>query len=104
MLEQRVYNAQEITEVIRFAHQVDNAQAAIEASDHLKYFGKAVIVIKGRKVPTGTTGTVFWLARKSYSRNQWFGYVTRIGIKDKDGTVYFTSAENVTIAGKEGTR
>ncbi|MDD4096161.1 MAG: hypothetical protein PHP22_07985 [Oscillospiraceae bacterium] len=101
MLEQRVYSPAEITEIIHFAHQVDNAQAAIEASDHLQYFGKTVIVTKGRQVPIGTIGTVFWLARKHFGSNSWVGWQTRIGIREDDGTVHFLSIENVAMVRKE---
>ena len=95
MLDQRIYRPDEITEIIHFAHQADNMEAVVEASDHLKLFGKTVKVVKGRKVPIGTIGDVFYLARKHYSQNTWFGFDTRIGIKSEDGTQHFLSASNV---------
>lgn len=59
---------------------------------------KKVIVIKGRKVPKGTEGVVFWVGTQNYDRYKRSGYeVTRIGFKDKFDTVYWTSADNVEV-------
>lgn len=48
-----------------------------------------VTVIKGRKVPVGTTGTVIWIG-SSYGQ-------TRLGIRDADGTTHWTAASNVQV-------
>lgn len=77
-----------------------NLNAATEVSDFRDFFGKTVRVVKGRKVPKGTTGKCFWIKRYDYSRygDPWGIYSsTRIGIKTPDGEVYFTSVDNVII-------
>jgi hypothetical protein len=51
--------------------------------------GKLVRVFKGRKVPIGTMGHVFWL-----QDGQWG---LRIGMKDVAGEVYWTAAANVEV-------
>jgi hypothetical protein len=44
-------------------------------------------VVKGRKVPVGTEGTVIWIGAGRYG--------TRVGIKDAEGTVHWTARGNV---------
>lgn len=51
--------------------------------------GRTVTVVKGRKVPIGTTGMVVWEGIDSYGAN-------RIGIKDASGHVHYTAASNAT--------
>jgi hypothetical protein len=63
------------------------ATMAYEAQKVAK--GKVVKVVKGRKVPVGTTGEVIW-----YGDGKWSA---RVGIKDADGTVYWTAASNVEV-------
>jgi len=46
-------------------------------------------VVKGRKVPKGTEGVVF------YIKDTHFG--TRVGLKDSDGTAHWTYARNVAV-------
>lgn len=63
-----------------------------------KFFGKQVVVVKGRKVPHGTTGTCFWLGSRDYSKygDPWGIYTSfRCGIKDADGNVYWTDVNNI---------
>jgi len=65
-----------------------------------KYYHKQVIVVKGRKVPIGTTGECFWMGSKDYSRygDPWGIYtVIKVGIKDTDGNVYWTSIDNIDV-------
>lgn len=50
--------------------------------------GSRVKVVKGRKVPIGTVGTVFWIGD-----NQW-GEGKRLGIEGDDGETYWTAASN----------
>ena len=50
--------------------------------------GREVVVIKGRKVPIGTTGTVFWMGKDGWSND-------KIGMRTIGGTVYWTAASNV---------
>jgi hypothetical protein len=53
--------------------------------------GSHVRVFKGRKVPVGTTGKVFWIGA-----SDWGGY--RIGFNgDDDGETYWTAMDNVKV-------
>lgn len=58
--------------------------------------GKIIRVVRGRKVPLGTTGECIWFgAGKSYSyydRGE-----ARVGIKDSTGTVHWTAASNCEV-------
>ncbi len=48
-------------------------------------------VVKGRKVPKGTIGEIFWVGDK--------GYGLTVGLKDSQGTAHFTAASNVITTG-----
>jgi len=48
--------------------------------------GVKVTVVKGRKVPKGTTGFCFWEGHGQYG--------ARIGLKEEDGTVHWTATSN----------
>lgn len=52
--------------------------------------GQIVKVYRGRKVPQGTIGTVFWIAEEEDA----FGCY-KIGIKDEAGNKHFTAINNV---------
>lgn len=75
-----------------------NSQANIEVKDFRKFYGQRVRVVAGRKVPKGTTGTVFYLKRQHYGSNQWLGWSTRVGIITDDGIRHYTDAENIQLA------
>ena len=62
------------------------AQARIEGAFNL---GEQVKVVKGRKVPIGTVGTVTWAGK-----NQWNGK-PRLGIRAMSGETYFTDGSNL---------
>ena len=51
--------------------------------------GKVVKVVRGRKVPVGTVGEVFWVGE-----SRW-GY--RVGLKDGEGNKHFTAETNVEV-------
>lgn len=90
----------ELNEVLFYAiaHGMNNA--AVEIQDFIKFYGKTVEVFKGRKVPVGTRGTVFFVKRKDYSRygDPWGIYsATTIGIIDETGNKYYTNCENCKI-------
>lgn len=51
--------------------------------------GDTVRVTKGRKVPVGTEGKVFWIGEKRWG--------TRVGFKDADGEAHWTAADNVEV-------
>jgi len=49
--------------------------------------GRTIKVVKGRKVPKGTTGVCIWIGNGHYG--------IRVGLKTADGEVFFTAASNV---------
>lgn len=60
--------------------------------------GAVVKVVRGRNVPKGTVGQVFWVGRDKYSAR--YGQVKyRIGLKDAIGAVHWTAATNVERVG-----
>ena len=66
-----------------------------------KFYNKQVRVVKGRKVPIGTVGECFWMGSTDYSKygDPWGIYTKyRVGIKDTDENVYWTSADNIELA------
>lgn len=63
------------------------AQAAKEALTVGK--GKTVEVFKGRKVPVGVKGVIFWVGVGQYGE--------RVGIKDAKGAVHWTASANVRV-------
>lgn len=65
-----------------------------------KYYNKHVVVVKGRKVPHGTTGVCFWMGTYDNSKygDPWGFYTTtRVGIRDADENVYWTSVKNIEL-------
>ena len=50
--------------------------------------GMYVKVVKGRKVPLGTTGAIIWIGQGEYG---W-----RVGLKDSKNQVHWTSVMNIT--------
>lgn len=80
-----------------FAAQHDNLQAMTEINERAKYLGKTVKVIKGRK-NIGFIGEVFWLKRTGYGNNPWFGWSTRVGIKNENGEVIWNYTDNIGLA------
>jgi hypothetical protein len=59
--------------------------------------GKRVRVVKGRKVPLGTEGILFWMQTKTYGINR----VTTAGIRLEDGSVVFTNIANLEVVDPE---
>lgn len=51
--------------------------------------GKTARVIRGRKVPVGTVGQIFWIGDGEYGK--------RVGLKDARGTVHWTAMDNVEV-------
>ena len=102
MLKQERYTDGEYEKMYLFAMQKDKVQSAIEVNEHQKFFGQNVVVTRGRKIPVGTQGVVFYLSRKHYGQNRWFGYATRVGIKTADGVKYWTSTDNIELCSTAG--
>lgn len=64
----------------------------------LDFAEKRVTVVKGRKVPIGTTGKCFWIGSTCYSPHgdPWGIYTQfRVGIRTDNGDVYWTNADNI---------
>lgn len=77
----------------------DIAREAAEAAT--PYKGRTVRVVKGRKVPIGTTGVVFYREQSKYqSRYRTFldAPAYRIGFRDAAGDTHFTADSNVEVA------
>jgi hypothetical protein len=73
-------------EILR--HEEDRLAQAIADGKVVK--GQTVEVFKGRKVPKGTVGEVFWVAPEED------GYgVVKVGFKTAEGVTHFTNIENV---------
>ena len=75
-----------------------NMTAAGRIREVREWYGKRVRVFKGRKVPKGTEGEVFWIGWHCHSPygDPWGIYTTtRIGLKDDDGNVFWTALANV---------
>lgn len=65
--------------------------------------GKSVKVVKGRKVPKGTEGVVFWVGPgKAYSYYAAkYGTPDRVGFRTADGASFFTAASNLEVTDPE---
>lgn len=74
---------------------VNEAEAALrEAEDAaVPYKGRTVKVVRGRKVPKGTEGRVFWRGSSGYGR----GLTYRIGLETAEGDKHFTAESNVEV-------
>nr|DAJ98146.1 MAG TPA: hypothetical protein [Caudoviricetes sp.] len=90
----------ELNELHFYLLSHEKFNAATEVSDFKKVYGKRVRVIKGRKVPHGTEGVVFFVKRYDNSKygDPWGIYsTTRIGLKDDNGDAFFTAIDNVIV-------
>lgn len=82
------------------ALRFEDLKTAAAAAARKPAIGKTVKVVKGRKVPKGTVGDVFYAApgRK-------FSYydrpADRIGLRTADGATFFTAASNVEVVDAE---
>lgn len=87
----------EIERYREYCIQAGNTSALTEINEHLQFYGKTVTVVKGRKIPHGTTGTVFYVERVHYGYQWWKGWSTRIGFKDSNGNAFFTDSNNLKL-------
>lgn len=78
----------EIIEYYKEMQLLEARQAEIETMKRNVKRGNVVEVVKGRKVPVGTIGTVFW---KGYS------YGERVGLETESGERFFTAKSNVEV-------
>ena len=94
----RKMSPESISDYRMFCLTRQNAGALMEIDAFEKYLDKEVKVVKGKKVPLGTTGKVFWIGMRNYSQyGNWWSWEVRIGFKDADGATYFTSEENIEL-------
>jgi hypothetical protein len=63
-------------------------------------FGRTVKVVKGRKVPVGTTGEICWIGKNQFG-GAYSKVTTRVGIRLLDGTKVFTDFANCEIVNPE---
>lgn len=79
----------------------ENMAAATGISYVIQFAHKRVRVVKGRKVPVGTEGVVFWMGSTCHSKygDPWGIYTSyRCGIRTDDGAVHFTAIDNIEVA------
>ena len=94
----RKLSSEELKNLRFYATSIGNLNAALEISQFIEMYGKEVEVVKGRKVPLGTIGIVFFVKR--YGFEYWNSY-TRVGFKNEAGKTFFTDYHNLKIIGKE---
>lgn len=63
--------------------------------------GDTVTVIKGRKVPVGVVGKIFWIGEQASYGQRYVSYrdktyTMRLGVKEENGTVHWVDSKNVT--------
>jgi len=90
----KITDARERSYCFDAPHQCDPESVALYADAMANKIrkGSTVEVIKGRKVPIGTTGVVFWVAPEAD------GYgVYKIGFTTDTGDKHFLNIENVTL-------
>jgi hypothetical protein len=75
----------------RKAREEAARKAAAEREARTPAKGKTLKVVRGVKVPKGTTGTCIWLGKDKYAGKP------RVGIKDASGTVHWTAASNCEV-------
>lgn len=73
------------------------AVESVEAASDPYVIGRDVRVYKGRNVPIGTTGKVFWLGNGVYNAGRKQVQTRRLGLKDANGTVFWTAADNCEV-------
>lgn len=89
----------DVTLLVREKHTPTQAEIEERAAEQARYEaeveattirrGKTVEVVKGRKVPVGTVGEVFWIGDK--------GWGERVGFNDAEGNTHWTAASNCRV-------
>lgn len=84
----------------RGAHQCDSALVAAVAAEHAAKAASGKVVknvqvevFKGRKVPKGTVGVVFWEGGDTFSGKP------KVGIRDAAGATHWLLAEHCKVVG-----
>jgi hypothetical protein len=71
------------------AQQAAELAASIAAGEIVK--GAPVVVVKGRKVPHGVAGVVFWIGEDCYGK-------ARVGFKTEAEEIVYTALSNLALA------
>lgn len=90
----------ELKELATYMILHNNPAAAVAIDYVIKFANKRVKVVKGRKVPKGIEGIVFWMGSYCHSPygDPWGIYTTyRCGLKADNGEVYWTSLDNIEL-------
>ena len=87
---------EELDKLLLYAASCDNLEAMTEINAFIKFYGKIVEVVKGRKVAHGTYGEVFYVVRQRYGKFGTYG-ATILGFRDEKGKAFFTNVNNVVI-------
>lgn len=93
----------ELEELSKYMVLHDNLGAVTAINYVIKFANKHVRVVKGRKVPKGTEGVIFWMGSYCNSPygDPWGIYTTyRCGLKDDNGRIYWTALSNVELVQK----
>lgn len=101
MKELRTMSDEELRELSFHCACRDDLRTCKIIADVIKFYHKTVKVVKGRKVPIGTSGECFWMGMTDYSKygDPWGIYTkVRVGLRDKDDNVYWTSVDNIELA------
>lgn len=86
-------------EQVRVACEAQQLRARAQANEAAQErlttprMGYPARVVKGRKVPVGTDGTITWEGDSAYGR--------RVGIRDAAGTTHYTAISNVVCTGTD---
>jgi len=91
---------EELDKMCMYFAETGNTRALGMINTFQKFYNKTVKVVKGRKVPIGTVGECFWMGSYDNSKygDPWGIYTTiRVGIKDSQQNVFWTSAENIEV-------
>lgn len=100
MMEMKGLTPEQLRRLEERAITMGNYATARAIRDFASTYGREVKVLKGRKVPIGTTGVCFWMGTRKYGKgaDPW-GLMQdcRIGIKTASGEVYWTSVDNVEV-------
>lgn len=93
-------SAEELEELALIMAERGNMRALGLINEVREYAHKRVVVVKGRKVPVGTEGEVFWMGSRDYSKygDPWGIYTyVRVGIRTDSGDVHWTDVNNIKV-------
>ena len=86
------FNEREEIRTVFINNLVDRVREELKTNNDPIKKGSKIKVVRGRKIPHGTVGVVFWSGV-----SQWG---LRYGFKDSNGTVFWAAAANVELDGQ----